>query len=309
MTTSLLALVDDIATLLDDVAHLTSAATKKTSAVLGDDLALNAEQVTGVHPDRELAVVWEVAKGSALNKVIVVPAALFLSAFLPWVITPILMLGGAFLCFEGFEKVAHHLQKSRDPEHRAKLLNALQDPKVDIVALEKDKIKGAIRTDLILSAEIIVIALGTIQSAPFWTRSAALVAVAVIATVGVYLLVAAIVKLDDLGLQLKQRPGFSSKMGSGILWLAPRFLKLLSILGTVAMFLVGGGILAHGIPWASRLILGVEVGASSLPHLGNFVGAVVPTLLVGTLGLVAGAVVRGIVAVAQRIRRSRASPD
>lgn len=308
MTTSLLALLDDIATLLDDVAHLTSAATKKTSAVLGDDLALNAEQVTGVHPERELAVVWAVAKGSALNKVVVVPSALFLSAFLPWSITPILMMGGAFLCFEGFEKIVHHLQKSRDPERRKELLRALRDPKVDLVALEKDKIKGAIRTDLILSAEIIVIALGTIQTAPFWTRSAALVAVAAVATVGVYLLVAAIVKLDDLGLRLKQHSGLGAKVGSGILWLAPRFLKLLSILGTVAMFLVGGGILAHGIPWARGLIHGAEVGISTLPHLAEFVGALAPTLLTGTLGLLAGALVSGIIAAVQRIRRSPATP-
>lgn len=308
MTTSLLALLDDIATLLDDVAHLTSAATKKTSAVLGDDLALNAEQVTGVHPDRELPVVWAVAKGSALNKVIVVPTALLFSAFLPWIITPILMLGGTFLCFEGFEKVVHHLHK-QDPERRRERLRALQDPKVDLVALEKDKIKGAIRTDLILSAEIIVIALGTIQAAPFWSRTAALVAVAVIATVGVYLLVAGIVKLDDLGLRLKQRPGLSAKVGSGILWMAPRFLKLLSIAGTIAMFLVGGGILAHGIPWVHRFIHGAEVTASSLPHLGYFVGAAVPTVLVGAVGLIAGGLVTGIFTTVQRMRHSPASPD
>lgn len=308
MTTSLLALLDDIATLLDDVAHLTGAATKKTSAVLGDDLALNAQQVTGVNPDRELAVVWAVAKGSALNKVIVVPTALLLSAFLPWSITPILMMGGAFLCFEGFEKITHHLQKSRDPARRKELLHALRDPKVDLVALEKDKIKGAIRTDLILSAEIIVIALGTVQAAPFWTRSAALVAVAMIATVGVYLLVAAIVKLDDLGLRLNSRPGLRAKVGSGILWIAPRFLKLLSILGTVAMFLVGGGILAHGIPWAHRFIHGAEVSVSSLPHLGEFVGALVPTMLVGGLGLVAGALLTALLAAANKLRDSAEKP-
>lgn len=307
MATSLLALLDDIATLLDDVAHLTSTATKKTSAVLGDDLALNAEQVTGVHPDRELPVVWAVAKGSALNKLIVVPTALLLSAFVPWIITPILMLGGAFLCFEGFEKVAHHLHKP-DPERREKLLLALQDPKVDVVALEKDKIKGAIRTDLILSAEIIVIALGTIQTAPFWTRTAALVVLATLATVGVYVLVAAIVKIDDLGLRMKRRPGLSAKVGAGILWLAPRFLKLLSIVGTIAMFLVGGGILAHGIPWVHHFIHGAEVSASALPHLGYFVGAAVPTLLVGGVGLLAGAALTGIVAAVKRIRRSPTSP-
>lgn len=306
MATSLLALLDDIATLLDDVGQLTQAATEKTSAVLGDDLALNAEQVTGVRPERELPVVWAVAKGSVVNKLIVVPSALALSSLAPWSITPVLMLGGAFLCFEGFEKVAHRFLKSRAPNRDEDKLRALKDPNLDLVAIEKDKIKGAIRTDLVLSAEIIVIALGTVQSEPFWTRTSVLVGVAAIVTVGVYALVAAVVKMDDLGLRMKTRPDFRRNIGSGILWVAPRFLKLLTILGTIAMFLVGGGILAHGIPWLHHWIHGVEVSTLSLPHVGEFLGAVVPSLLIGACGFLSGGLVTAVVLLARKLRHAPA---
>jgi predicted DNA repair protein MutK len=246
----LLALIDDIATILDDVAVMSKVAAKKTAGVLGDDLALNAQQVTGVSADRELPVVWAVARGSLLNKAILVPAALAISAFAPWAIMPLLMLGGAFLCYEGVEKLAHRFLPGADGEaaHGAKLARALADPSADLVALERDKIKGAVRTDFILSAEIIVISLGAAAGASLGTQAAVLSVVALAMTVGVYGLVAGIVKLDDLGLWLTQRPGGGAQaLGRGILAAAPWLMKGLSVAGTAAMFLVGGGILVHGI--------------------------------------------------------------
>jgi predicted DNA repair protein MutK len=290
--TSLLTLLDDIATLLDNVAGMTKIAARKTAGVVGDDLALNAEQVTGVHPDRELPVVWAVAKGSMINKVILVPAALAISAIAPWAITPLLMLGGAFLCYEGFEKLVHKLTKHPgDEAHEQEVARALVDPTVDVVALEKDKIKGAIRTDFILSAEIIVISLGAIATAPFGTRVAALCAIAALMTVGVYALVAGIVKLDDAGVALSAResPG-ARRLGAAILWTAPYLMKGLSVAGTVAMFLVGGGILAHGIP-------GLEQRIEAL-------GSVVATLAPGAIGVAAGAILVGIVLSVKKLRRA-----
>ncbi|WP_164990086.1 DUF808 domain-containing protein, partial [Pseudomonas syringae] len=229
---SLLTLLDDIATLLDDVAL----ATKKTAGVLGDDLALNAQQVTGVSADRELPVVWAVAKGSLLNKAILVPAALLISAFAPWAILPLLMIGGAFLCFEGFEKIAHKWLHPETGEEHEQRKQASTDASVDMVAFEKERVKGAIRTDFILSAEIIVLALGVVSARPFMDQVGVLVIVAVLITVGVYGLVAGIVKLDDLGLYLKKSAGSASqKIGAGLLWLAPVLMKVLSIVGTAAM--------------------------------------------------------------------------
>ena len=241
---SLLALIDDIATVLDDVALLTKVATKKTVGVLGDDLALNAQQVSGVSADRELPVLWAVAKGSAINKAILVPAALAISALAPWAVMPLLMIGGAFLCFEGFEKVAHRFMHtpSEDDAHHAQLAHAVADHAVDIVAFEKDKIRGAVRTDFILSAEIITITLGTVASANFATQLTVLAGIAIIMTIGVYGLVAGIVKLDDAGLYLSRRAGRVSRaVGAAILKVAPYLMKGLSIAGTAAMFLVGGG--------------------------------------------------------------------
>ena len=246
---SLLALIDDIASVLDDVATLTKVAAKKTAGVLGDDLALNAQQVTGVNADRELPVVWAVARGSFINKAILVPAALAISSFAPFLVTPLLMIGGAFLCYEGFEKLAHrwmHDEKEEAAE-RARRLEALSDPAVDPRELERDKIKGAVRTDFVLSAEIIVITLGVVAAKPFMSQALTLSAIAVLMTAGVYGLVACIVKLDDLGLYLSQRLGALRMLGIGILRAAPMLMKTLSILGTAAMFLVGGGILVHGI--------------------------------------------------------------
>ena len=263
MASSLLALLDDIATILDDVAVLTKVAAKKTAGVLGDDLALNAQQVAGVRADRELPVVWAVCKGSLVNKLILVPAALAISAVAPWLVTPLLMVGGAFLCFEGFEKLAHKfLHRAEDDQaHEAELLQALANPEVDMLALEKDKVKGAIRTDFILSAEIIAITLGTVQASPFATQFTVLAGVALIMTVGVYGLVAGIVKIDDAGLYLSRQSGSGTQaLGRGLLRAAPILMKMLSITNTTAMFLVGGGILVHGLPFLHHLLEGLPLG-------------------------------------------------
>jgi len=297
--TTLLALIDDIATLLDDVAVLTKTAASKTAGVLGDDLALNAQQVAGVTADRELPVVWAVAKGSMVNKAILVPAALLISWLAPWLITPLLMLGGAYLCFEGVEKLAHRWLHSaaEDAAEHAKELQALADPSVDLVAFERDKIKGAIRTDFILSAEIVVITLGTVALAPLTQRIAVLAGVAVLMTVGVYGLVAGIVKLDDLGLHLMRgRSAAGRAVGKVLLHAAPRLMKLLAVLGTLAMFLVGGGILLHGWP---ALAHALEAWSAAWPS----VLAVLFNSLAGMLlGVLAGAVVLTVVTLAQRLR-------
>ncbi|MGI9245925.1 MAG: DUF808 domain-containing protein [Steroidobacteraceae bacterium] len=251
MPSSLLALLDDITSLLDDMGTMTKVATQKTAGVLGDDLALNAQQVSGVSAERELPIVWAVAKGSLVNKAILVPAALLLSAFAPWAITPLLVAGGLFLCYEGAEKIAHHLWGVDDPAevaHRSELAAAVADPEADLLAVEGTRIKGAIRTDFILSAEIIVIALGTVAAAPPLLRTLVLVGIALLMTVGVYGLVAGIVKLDDAGLALLRTGSRAAHaVGRGILRAAPWLMQGLSIAGTAAMFLVGGGILGHGI--------------------------------------------------------------
>jgi predicted DNA repair protein MutK len=306
MASSLLALLDDIATVLDDVAILTKVAAKKTAGVLGDDLALNAQQVAGVTADRELPVVWAVAKGSMVNKLILVPAALAISAFAPWAVTPLLMVGGAFLCFEGVEKLAHKLLHSRaeDEAHHAELTQALVNPAVDLVALEKDKIKGAVRTDFVLSAEIVAITLGTVAASGFGTQLAVLSGMAILMTVGVYGLVAGIVKLDDAGLHLSRRSGdgaparASRSLGAGILKAAPYLMKGLSIAGTAAMFLVGGGILTHGVPALHHAIEQLAAGA------GAVLGAVLPLLADALVGIVAGAVIVAVVMAVQRVLRS-----
>jgi predicted DNA repair protein MutK len=311
MATSLLALLDDIATVLDDVALLTKAATRKTAGVLGDDLALNAQQVAGVRAERELPVVWAVAKGSARNKAILVPAALAISAFAPWAVTPLLMVGGAFLCYEGFEKLAHRFLHSRDGDdaQHAALAQALADPNVDLMALERDKVRGAVRTDFILSAEIIVISLGTVTAAPFTTQVAVLVGIAVIMTIGVYGLVAGIVKLDDAGLWLSRRgQTFQRALGAAILKAAPWLMKGLSVAGTVAMFLVGGGILAHGIPVLHHAIEGATLAGSALPGVGAVIGATGGMLANALVGVLAGALVLVGVTLGKRIRGATRQP-
>ncbi len=306
---SLFALIDDIATILDDVALMTKVAAKKTAGVLGDDLALNAEQVSGVKADRELPVVWAVAKGSFVNKLILVPAALAISAFIPWLITPLLMVGGAYLCFEGVEKLAHKFghHEEEDQAHHDEIAQALVDQNVDMVAFEEEKIKGAIRTDFVLSAEIIVIALGTVKEAAFSSQVAVVCAIAMIMTIGVYGLVAGIVKLDDGGLLLIKSTaqnawgGFKRWLGKTILWFAPFLMKTLSVVGTAAMFLVGGGILVHGIPESYAHYLHVEEAAKQLPMIGSLAAAIGPMLVNAIVGIIAGAIVLVIVSLIQKI--------
>ncbi len=303
MASSLLALLDDIATILDDVAVLSKVAAKKTAGVLGDDLALNAQQVAGVQADRELPVVWAVAKGSMLNKAILVPAALAISAFAPWLVTPLLMIGGAFLCFEGFEKLAHKFlhARSEDDAYHAELIKAVADPAVDLVALERDKIKGAVRTDFILSAEIIAITLGTVADKAFGTQAAVLVAIAVAMTIGVYGLVAGIVKLDDAGLALsRSASGAAQAVGRAILAAAPWLMKALSVAGTAAMFLVGGGILVHGLPVLHLVVVDLTVGMAGGWQL------LAGTLADALVGIVAGALVLAAVTLFRRLRGSAA---
>ena len=307
---SLLALLDDIASILDDVSVLTKAATKKTAGVLGDDLALNAQQVAGVKANRELPVVWAVAKGSLVNKAILVPAALAISAIAPWAIIPLLMAGGLFLCFEGFEKIWHALVHRKDVDlHRQELREAIVDPAVDLRAVEKDKIKGAVRTDFILSAEIIVITLGTVASAAFGVRVTVLVGIAILMTVGVYGLVAGIVKLDDAGLYLSHRqgsgviPSLVRWFGRSVLAFAPWLMKLLSVLGTAAMFLVGGGILAHGIPWLEHGIKGIAERGAGVNGVGSALSAMTPMLANLGVGLLAGAFAVAIFGLVQKARQ------
>jgi predicted DNA repair protein MutK len=306
MATSLLALIDDVATVLDDVSVLAKVAARKTAGVLGDDLALNAQQVSGVRAERELPVVWAVFKGSLVNKLILVPAALLISAVAPWAITPLLMAGGLFLCYEGFEKLAHKYLHDEPAEqaHREALSSALADPDVDLKQLEKDKIRGAIRTDFILSAEIVAITLGTVAGAPFLTRVLVLSGIALAMTVGVYGLVAGIVKLDDAGLALSKSEGdgvlgqTKRALGRGILFAAPYLMKALSVLGMIAMFLVGGGILVHGVP---ALHHGLEHLAEGF---GGMFGALLPMLGNGLAGVLAGAIA---VAIVTGIRRWRSA--
>ena len=287
--TSLLALIDDIASVLDDVALMTKVAAKKTAGVLGDDLALNAEQVSGVRAERELPVVWAVAKGSFRNKLILVPAAIAISALVPWLITPLLMLGGAYLCFEGAEKLAHKFLPHEASEGEA---NTAPIPD-DVVAFEQQKVKGAIRTDFILSAEIIVIALGTVQGASLALQLSVVAGIAVLMTVGVYGLVGLIVKLDDIGLHLLQKPdggALRRAVGQGLLVTAPRLMHLLALVGTIAMFMVGGGILVHGWPFVHHLIEGAAAAVATLPAVGAALALVTPTLLNAVAGVVAGLV-------------------
>ncbi|HET9454456.1 MAG TPA: DUF808 domain-containing protein, partial [Gemmatimonadaceae bacterium] len=304
---SLLALIDDITSVLDDVAVLTKTAAVKTTGVMGDDLALNAQQVSGVHVDRELPVVWAVAKGSFINKLILVPAALAISAFFPPAIMPLMLIGGLFLCYEGFEKVAHKLlhRDGEEAAHHQAHLQALTDPTVDVIAIEKEKIRGAIRTDFVLSAEIVVITLGTMTGEPMLQQVLALSAVAIAATVLVYGLVGGIVKLDDLGVALQARASAGARrIGGWILRAAPVMMKTLSFLGTAAMFTVGGSIIAHGIPAIEHLIHGIvePVAARS-----GILGTIMTTLLDALVGLVAGGLAVALMAGVQRVRGGRSA--
>lgn len=295
---SLLTLLDDIATLLDDISMMGKLAAKKTAGVLGDDLSLNAQQVTGVRANRELPVVWSVAKGSLVNKVILVPLALLISAFIPWAITPLLMIGGAFLCFEGVEKVLHTLESRKhkeDPAERQRRLEALaaQDP----LAFEKDKIKGAVRTDFILSAEIVAITLGIVAEAPLLNQVLVLSGIALVVTIGVYGLVGLIVKLDDMGYWLAEKTSMLAQaLGKGLLVVAPWLMKSLSVVGTLAMFLVGGGIVVHGIAPLHHVI------EQFAQQQNAVVALILPTLLNLVLGFIIGAIVVLLVKAVARMR-------
>jgi hypothetical protein len=309
---SLLTLIDDIASILDDVSLMTKVAAKKTAGVLGDDLALNAQQVTGVKADRELPVVWAVAKGSFRSKLILVPAALLISVIAPWAVTPLLMVGGAFLCFEGAEKLLHTFfhDAPQDATSHEKHVKALADPKVDMVAFEQSKIKGAVRTDFILSGEIIVITLGTVAGADFPQQVLVVAGIALIMTIGVYGLVAGIVKLDDLGLYLsEQRSALVQAVGKAIVYAAPYLMKTLSVVGTAAMFMVGGGILVHGLPAVKHGVEALAHFAGDLPNAGVILGPLSTTALNAVFGILAGLVIVGVVkaftALKQRWRLSR----
>ena len=300
---SLLALLDDITTVLDDVSLMTQMAAKKTAGVLGDDLALNAQQVAGIAAERELPVVWAVAKGSFRNKLILVPAALAISAFAPWAVTPLLMVGGAYLCFEGFEKLAHRFLHSAGEVHaeHAELMQAVADPSVDMLAFERDKIVGAVRTDFVLSAEIIVIALGTVASAPFMQQLSVLSAVAILMTVGVYGFVAAIVKLDDAGFYLSAKPSSAARaLGRALLVAAPALMKFLSVAGTVAMFMVGGGIVMHGVPVLGHVGHALGAWGASVATVGPLLHVLLPLLCDALAGIVTGALTLAGVTLATR---------
>lgn len=302
MASSLLILLDDIAAVLDDVAVMSKMAAKKTAGVLGDDLALNAQQVSGVRAERELPVVWGVAKGSFINKLILVPLALLISVVAPWLINPLLMIGGLFLCYEGVEKVLHSLKhKKATTEEGAQ--EELEQIETDLATFEKEKIKGAIRTDFILSAEIVVISLGTVATAAFGTKVMVLSVIAVIMTVGVYGFVAMIVKIDDLGLYLTQQASnVKQSIGRGLLAFAPKLMKTLTIVGTIAMFLVGGGIISHAVSTLHHLTEEAVDHIEHIPTVGNIIGALTPTLINLVIGIVAGLAVVLVVGLIQKLR-------
>ena len=302
MASSLLILLDDIAAVLDDVAVMSKMAAKKTAGVLGDDLALNAQQVSGVRAERELPVVWGVAKGSFINKLILVPLALLISVVAPWLINPLLMIGGLFLCYEGVEKVLHSLQHKKAKTSEA-AQEELEQIETDLATFEKDKIKGAIRTDFILSAEIVVISLGTVAAATFGTKVMVLSVIAILMTVGVYGFVAMIVKIDDLGLYLTQQTSnVKQSIGRGLLVFAPKLMKTLTIVGTIAMFLVGGGIITHAVStlhhWSEEAVDHIQ----HIPTVGSVIGALTPTLINLLIGIVAGLAVVLVVGLIQKVR-------
>lgn len=305
---SLLTLLDDIASILDDVAVMSKVAAKKTAGVLGDDLALNAQQVTGVSAERELPVVWAVAKGSFRNKLILVPAAMLISAFIPWAVTPLLMFGGLFLCYEGFEKLHHsYSHRKGQQQHETQVENELPDIK-DLAAYEAEKVKGAIRTDFVLSAEIIAITLGIVADKSLSTQFFTLAVIGIIMTIGVYGLVAAIVKMDDAGLYLSQRQGDSAltqinrKLGLGLLSAAPLLMKSLTVIGTAAMFMVGGGILTHGLHSVAEQIQHAEQVVATIDIVGPVLALLTPTVLNGLFGVLAGAVALAVMTGLQKLR-------
>lgn len=308
MASSLLLLLDDIATVLDDVAVMSKMAAKKTAGVLGDDLALNAQQVSGVRSERELPVVWRVAKGSFVNKLILVPLALLISVVAPWLINPLLVVGGLFLCYEGVEKVLHSLHKKK-AKTAEEAQQELIKTETDLATFENEKIKGAVRTDFILSAEIIVISLGTVATAAFGVKVTVLSIIAIAMTIGVYGLVAFIVKIDDIGLHLsEQASNFKQSIGRGLLAFAPILMKILSIVGTLAMFLVGGGIINHAIPLVHHFTEDSVEYVQEIPNIGSIFGALTPTLINFAVGFIAGLIVVALIGLVKKVwPRSKAS--
>ncbi|MDM1329253.1 DUF808 domain-containing protein [Acinetobacter indicus] len=308
MASSLLLLLDDIATVLDDVAVMSKMAAKKTAGVLGDDLALNAQQVSGVRSERELPVVWRVAKGSFVNKLILVPLALLISVVAPWLINPLLVVGGLFLCYEGVEKVLHSLHKKK-AKTAEEAQQELIKTETDLATFENEKIKGAVRTDFILSAEIIVISLGTVATAAFGVKVTVLSIIAIAMTIGVYGLVAFIVKIDDIGLHLsEQASNFKQAVGRGLLAFAPILMKILSIVGTLAMFLVGGGIINHAIPLVHHFTEDSVEYVQEIPNIGSIFGALTPTLINFAVGFIAGLIVVALIGLVKKVwPRSKAS--
>ncbi|NPA81311.1 MAG: DUF808 domain-containing protein [Epsilonproteobacteria bacterium] len=286
MTGGFFSLFDDIATLMDDLALITKTAAKKTAGVLGDDLAVNAQKASNFASSRELPVLWAITKGSFLNKLIIVPIALLLSAFLPSAIPWILMLGGAYLAYEGFEKIYEfffHKDEHKKKKERLKPLS-----KEEILKEEKEKIKSAIFTDFILSIEIVIIALGVVQNEPITTQIFVVSVVAFLATIGVYGIVALIVRLDDFGLALvnlnEEKNTISDKIGLFLISALPKIVKALSVIGTIAMLTVAGGIYMHHIHSIHKLL-------HSLPSL---LGEL-------TTGLVIGAIVFFVVEIFKKI--------
>lgn len=308
MASSLLLLLDDIATVLDDVAVMSKMAAKKTAGVLGDDLALNAQQVSGVRSERELPVVWRVAKGSFVNKLILVPLALLISVVAPWLINPLLVVGGLFLCYEGVEKVLHSLHKKK-AKTAEEAQQELIKTETDLATFENEKIKGAVRTDFILSAEIIVISLGTVATAAFGVKVTVLSIIAIAMTIGVYGLVAFIVKIDNIGLHLsEQASNFKQSVGRGLLAFAPILMKILSIVGTLAMFLVGGGIINHAIPLVHHITEDSVEYVQEIPNIGSIFGALTPTLINFAVGFIAGLIVVALIGLVKKVwPRSKAS--
>lgn len=313
MASGLLLLLDDIATILDDVAVMSKMAAKKTAGVLGDDLALNAQQVAGVKADRELPVVWSVAKGSFVNKLILVPLALIISVVAGWLINPLLMIGGLFLCYEGVEKLVHmwherqHKADSTAPSEEEQFSQFAGLSEEELMQMEKDKIKGAVRTDFILSAEIVVISLGTVAAASLMTKIMVLSTIAIVMTVGVYGLVAMIVKIDDFGLYLTQQASSAKQsLGRGLLAFAPMLMKTLSVVGTVAMFLVGGGIVNHVVPFLHHFSEHTIDRVNDVPHVGSVLGSVSEMLINLGIGLIAGAIVLIVVSFIQKMLKKGA---
>lgn len=272
MATGLLALLDDVSLLMDDVSTMTQVATKKTAGILGDDLAVNAEKASGFASSRELPVLWKITKGSFINKLIILPLAFLLSAFMPWIIVPILMIGGVYLAYEGTEKIYEYFF----PHGERKPIESLeQKSKEEVLSQENEKIKSAVITDFILSIEIIIIALSAVSKEPMTVQIAAVSFVAFLATVGVYGLVALLVRMDDFGYKLIAMNNGESKIGEFFVLALPKIIKALTVIGTIAMLLVAGGIfihnshfvhdLVHGIPFIfGDLLIGFVIGVVAL---------------------------------------------